>query len=177
MKLYKIYTKSNKPKLIYPKNLAMQMMSQMKIGERFYFDVSEERARQWCRIFERKQWKYYYEATSLAIDNDKVKRRHRVKFKIIRDGALRCIEKIEDRLVYTDKKHSSEFKKDMVASIDDANFSVRTRMCLTQARFEYLEEIVGIPDSKLLKYKNLGRKSLREIKEKLKEYKQLKKIQ
>ena len=174
MELYKIYTKSNKPKLVYPKSLAMQIMSEMKVGEKFYFDVSEERARQWCRLFERKQWRYYHEATSLAIDNDKVKRRHRVKFKMIRDGALRCIQKVDDRLVHTDKERSSEFRKDMVASIDDANFSVRTTMCLMNAGFKYLEEIVDLPDSRLLKYKNMGRKSVKEIRQKLNEYKQLK---
>jgi len=174
MELYKVYTKNNKLKLVYPKSLAMQLMSEMKIGEKFYFDVSEERARQWCRLFERKQWRYYHEATSLAIDNDKVKRRHRVKFKMIRNGALRCIEKVEDRLVHTDKEHSFEFRKDMVASICDANFSVRTHNCLLSAGFKYLEEIVDIPESRLFKYKNMGRKSVREIREKLKEYKQLK---
>ena len=98
MKLYQVYTKNNKLKLIYPKSLAMQIMSEMKVGEKFYFDVSEERARQWCKIFECKQWNYYHEATSLAIDNDKVKRRHRVKFKMCREGALRCIKMVESYL-------------------------------------------------------------------------------
>ena len=62
----------------------------------------------------------------------------------------------------------------MVASINDANFSVRTTMCLMNAGFKYLEEIVDLPDSRLFKYKNMGRKSVKEIREKLNEYKQLK---
>tara|TARA_R100001594_G_scaffold144018_1_gene192644 strand:- start:1870 stop:2469 length:600 start_codon:yes stop_codon:yes gene_type:complete len=169
MELYKVYTKNNKLKLEYPRNIAFGLMEQMKVGDKFYFNVSELTARRWCIIFERKQWRCYNE-----FYDDKVRRRHRVKFKVIKNGALKCIEKLEDREVYTNKKHSFEFRKDMVISIDDVNFSIRTAHVLKDSKFKYLEELVDMPDSSLLRCKNLGNKSLKEIKEKLNEYELLK---
>ena len=183
MELYKVYTKNNKLKLVYPKSLAMQLMSEMKIGEKFYFDVSEERARQWCKIYQRKQWHHYRDVPNYILNDEKypkvnpdeVKRRLHVVFKVKREGALRCIEKAKANYVYTDKKFASQYKgRELITPIQDAEFSVRTTMCLMNAGFKYLEEIVDVPDSRLLKYKNIGRKSVREIREKLNEYKQLK---
>ena len=183
IELYKVYTKNNKLKLVYRKSLAMQIMSEMKIGEKFYFDVSEERARQWCKIYQRKQWHHYRDVPNFILNKEKhpkvnpdeVKRRLHVVFKVKREGALRCIKKVEDRLVYTDKKFASQYKgRELITPIEDAEFSVRTHNCLLASGFKYLEEIIDIPESRLLKYKNMGRKSTREIKEKLIEYKELK---
>ena len=173
MELYKIYTDKNKTKKIYPKNLAMQIMSDMKVGEKFYFDVSEERARQWCGIFRRKRWKYYRDAPLVYVD-DNAKRRHLVKFKICREGALRCIKKVDDRLVYTDKSYLSQFKEDYKFTISDAEFTVRTHNVLTMANFTHLEQLIHMNDSDLLKYKNMGRKSIKEIRKKLIELKLIK---
>tara|TARA_R100001129_G_scaffold134652_1_gene96097 strand:+ start:11480 stop:12112 length:633 start_codon:yes stop_codon:yes gene_type:complete len=183
MELYKIYTKNNKLKLVYPKSLAMQIMSEMKVGEKFYFDVTEERARQWCKIYQRKQWHHYRDVPNYILNNenypkvnpDKVKRRLHVVFKVRREGALRCIEKVKSNYVYTDKKFASQYKEaELITPIQDAEFSVRTHNCLLNAGFKYLEEIMYIPESRLLTYKNMGRKSAREIREKLNEYKQIK---
>ena len=183
MELYKIYTENNKLKLIYSKSLAMQLMSEMNIGEKFYFDVSEERARQWCKIYQRKQWHNYRDIPNYILNNKKysnvnpnnVKRRHHVVFKVKREGALRCIQKVKSDWVYTDKKFASQYKgRELITPISEAEFSVRTHNCLLNAGFKYLEEIMDIPDTRLLKYKNMGRKSVKEIREKLNEYRQIK---
>ena len=183
MELYKVYTKNNKLKLVYPKNLAMQIMSEMNIGEKFYFDVSEERARQWCKIYQRKQWNHYRDIPNYVLNGEKypkvnpneVKRRLHEVFKVKREGALRCIEKVKSDWVYTHKKFASQYKgRELITPISEAEFSVRTHNCLLSAGFKYLEEIMDIPDTRLLKYKNMGRKSVREIREKLNEYKQIK---
>tara|TARA_R110002020_G_C15978563_1_gene748244 strand:+ start:24 stop:683 length:660 start_codon:yes stop_codon:yes gene_type:complete len=166
MELYKIVQPNKKHKKMYSKNIAFGLMDQMKVGEKFYFDVTEERARQWCEIFRRKRWRYYRDAPLVYVD-DNAKRRHLVKFKVCREGALRCIKKVDDRLVYTDKKYISQFKENYRFTIEDAEFSVRTHNCLTQAGFKHLEALVHMTDRDLLKYKNMGLKSIREIRKKL----------
>ena len=173
MELYKIIQPNKKPKKIYSKNLAFGLMEQMKVGEKFYFDVSEERARQWCGIIRRKKWRYYRDAPLVYVD-DNTKRRHLVKFKICREGALRCIKKVDDRLVYTDKKHISQFKENYKFTITDAEFSVRTHNVLLSANFTHLEQLIHMNARDLLKFKNMGRKSIREIRKKLVDLKLIK---
>lgn len=166
MELYKIVQPNKKHKKMYPKNIAFGLMEQMKVGEKFYFDVSEERARQWCEIFRRKKWRYYRDKPLVHV-NDNAKKRHLVKFKVCREGDLRCIKKVDDRFVYTDKKYISQFKENYRITIEDAEFSVRTHNVLTQAGFKHLEELVNMGVKDLLKYKNMGSKSIKEISKKL----------
>lgn len=51
--------------------------------------------------------------------------------------------------------------------IDEIELSVRSANCLTGANIETLAELVCIPERKMLEFRNFGKKSLNEIKEKL----------
>ncbi len=52
-------------------------------------------------------------------------------------------------------------------SVNDLNLSVRARNCLRNANIESLGELVQKSEAEMLKYRNFGKKSLDEIKEKL----------
>lgn len=51
--------------------------------------------------------------------------------------------------------------------IDEIELSVRSTNCLSGANIETIAELVSIPERKMLEFKNFGKKSLNEIKEKL----------
>ena len=106
MEFYTIIKKNNLPRKVHKKSLAFTLMSEMNIGEKLYFDVTHERAIQWCRIFERGQWRRTFRRPY-----DNPNRRHLVKFKILKEGSLRCIKKIDDREVYTNYEHIANYKK------------------------------------------------------------------
>jgi len=53
--------------------------------------------------------------------------------------------------------------------IEEIELSVRSANCLTQANIETIAELVVMPEPDLLKFRNFGKKSLTEIKEKLDE--------
>lgn len=53
--------------------------------------------------------------------------------------------------------------------IDEIELSVRSTNCLSGANIETIAELVSIPERKMLEFKNFGKKSLNEIKEKLQE--------
>ena len=54
-------------------------------------------------------------------------------------------------------------------SVDDLELSVRSANCLQNANIRYIGELVQKSESEMLKTKNFGRKSLKEIKELLAE--------
>lgn len=64
--------------------------------------------------------------------------------------------------------NSSEIKK-LLQKIDTLNLSARSHNCLERAGIEYVGELVLMDDNELKNIKNLGKKSLEEIKEKLEE--------
>lgn len=53
--------------------------------------------------------------------------------------------------------------------IDEIELSVRSTNCLSGANIETIAELVAIPERKMLEFKNFGKKSLNEIKDKLQE--------
>lgn len=53
--------------------------------------------------------------------------------------------------------------------IDEIELSVRSTNCLSGANIETIAELVSIPERKMLEFKNFGKKSLNEIKDKLHE--------
>ena len=55
-------------------------------------------------------------------------------------------------------------------NINDLELSVRAVNCLSSAQIHYLGELVEKTESQMLKYRNFGKKSLLEIKEKLNDY-------
>ncbi|MCF7791568.1 MAG: DNA-directed RNA polymerase subunit alpha [Victivallales bacterium] len=55
----------------------------------------------------------------------------------------------------------------LVQDVDTLNLSVRSQNCLNNADIKLIGELCNKPESKMLKYKNFGKKSLDEITEKL----------
>jgi DNA-directed RNA polymerase subunit alpha len=66
-------------------------------------------------------------------------------------------------------KEDDELVKKMMMKIEDLNLSARSHNCLTRSSIKYVGEIVRMSESELAKVKNLGKKSLEEIIQKLDE--------
>lgn len=65
-------------------------------------------------------------------------------------------------------ENDGELKK-LLTSIDDLNLSARSHNCLTRASVKYLGDLVLMSEKELGEVRNLGKKSLDEIKEKMEE--------
>lgn len=59
--------------------------------------------------------------------------------------------------------------KALLTKIEELNFSARSHNCLTRSDIKYVGEVAAMDESELAKVKNLGKKSLDEIKAKLEE--------
>ena len=66
---------------------------------------------------------------------------------------------------------SSEWPEALYLAVGDLELSVRSANCLKNANIEYLWQLVDKSEAEMLKIKNLGRKSLNEIKDLLVEHK------
>jgi len=60
-----------------------------------------------------------------------------------------------------------EMMEKLALPIDEIELSVRSTNCLSGANIETMAELVLIPERKMLEFKNFGKKSLNEIKEKV----------
>lgn len=60
--------------------------------------------------------------------------------------------------------------KSLSTNINDLELSVRAVNCLSSAQIHYLGELVEKTEAQMLKYRNFGKKSLLEIKQKLNDY-------
>jgi len=65
-------------------------------------------------------------------------------------------------------ENDGELKK-LLTSIDDLNLSARSHNCLTRAFVKYFGDLVLMNEKELAEVRNLGKKSLDEIKEKMEE--------
>ena len=65
-------------------------------------------------------------------------------------------------------ENDGELKK-LLTSIDDLNLSARSHNCLTRGYVKYLGDLVLMSEKELSEVRNLGKKSLDEIKEKMEE--------
>lgn len=72
----------------------------------------------------------------------------------------------QDSYIKDTEKKVEEKEK---TSIDDLSLSVRSTNCLKRAQIKYLEDITNKTEEEMMNVKNLGAKSLDEIKDKLKE--------
>lgn len=57
----------------------------------------------------------------------------------------------------------------LALKINEIELSVRSTNCLAGANIDTIAELVIMPESEMLKFRNFGKKSLNEIKEKLEE--------
>ncbi len=65
-------------------------------------------------------------------------------------------------------ENDGELKK-LLISVDDLNLSARSHNCLTRASVKYLGDLVLMSEKELAEVRNLGKKSLDEIKDKMEE--------
>ena len=66
-------------------------------------------------------------------------------------------------------KEGDDLVRKMMMKIEDLNLSARSHNCLTRSNIKFVGEIVKMSESELAKVKNLGKKSLEEIIQKLAE--------
>src|SRR5438093_640750 len=64
-----------------------------------------------------------------------------------------------------DERHDVPSNENLYRSVDDLELTVRSANCLQNADIKYVGELVQKSEQEMLKTKNLGRKSLNEIKE------------
>ena len=73
-------------------------------------------------------------------------------------------EDVEPSVVEAEE-HSERFNENLLRSVDELELSVRSANCLANAEIKRIGDLVQRTESEMLKTKNFGRKSLKEIKE------------
>ncbi len=68
-----------------------------------------------------------------------------------------------------EKPTEEKFNENLLRSVDELDLSVRAENCLQAANIKYIGDLVQKSEAEMLKTKNFGRKSLKEIKELLAE--------
>lgn len=76
-------------------------------------------------------------------------------------------ENIEPKEVHKEEEEN-QLNKHLFSTTDDLELTVRSRNCLKNARIRYIGDLVQKTEQEMLRTKNFGRKSLNEIKAKLK---------
>lgn len=92
--------------------------------------------------------------------------------KILSDH-LRVFIHFEDETVESDTEASAEeerLRRLLAKPVDELELSVRSSNCLRAAGIRTLAELVAKSEAEILKFRNFGKKSLQEIKEKLAEH-------
>jgi DNA-directed RNA polymerase subunit alpha len=74
-----------------------------------------------------------------------------------------------DKEVVEENKDREEIMRKLLLKINEIELSVRSTNCLQSAQIETIGELVVMPESDMLKFRNFGKKSLNEIKQKLSE--------
>ena len=78
-------------------------------------------------------------------------------------------EEEEELELPQEKPAEEQFNENLLRSVDELDLSVRAENCLQAANIKYIGDLVQKTEAEMLKTKNFGRKSLKEIKELLAE--------
>ncbi len=76
-----------------------------------------------------------------------------------------------EEAVSIEKENKDDILHKLILGINEIELSVRSTNCLSNANIETIGELVIMPEPRLLQFRNFGKKSLSEIKNKLKEMK------
>lgn len=76
-------------------------------------------------------------------------------------------EREDEPSTYVMTAEDEEMVENLVTPVEDLALSVRAKNCLNNADVNVIGQLVEIPESELLKYRNFGKKSLEEIKKTL----------
>ena len=79
------------------------------------------------------------------------------------------LDKIADATGFMIEKKEDPIKKALETPIEDLDFSVRAYNCLKRAGVHTLQDLVNKSDAEVMKIRNLGKKSLKEVLDKVKE--------
>ena len=79
------------------------------------------------------------------------------------------LDKIADATGFMIEKKEDPIKKALETPIEDLDFSVRAYNCLKRAGVHTLQDLVNKSNSDVMKIRNLGKKSLKEVLDKVKE--------
>lgn len=77
---------------------------------------------------------------------------------------------LEGELISREEKENSEKEKILNKTIEELDFSVRSYNCLKKSNINTLRDLINYSPMEVIKIKNLGKKSLDEIKEKITKY-------
>ncbi|HER24351.1 MAG TPA: DNA-directed RNA polymerase subunit alpha [Candidatus Atribacteria bacterium] len=77
---------------------------------------------------------------------------------------------LEGELISKEEKEKNEKEKILNKTIEELDFSVRSYNCLKMSNVNTLRDLVNYSPMEIIKIKNLGKKSLDEIKEKITKY-------
>jgi len=77
---------------------------------------------------------------------------------------------LEGELISKEEKENNEKEKILNKSIEELDFSVRSYNCLKKSNINTLRDLINYSPMEVIKIKNLGKKSLDEIKEKITKY-------
>jgi len=77
---------------------------------------------------------------------------------------------LEGELISKEEKEKSEKEKILNKTIEELDFSVRSYNCLKKSNVNTLRDLINYSPMEVIKIKNLGKKSLDEIKEKITKY-------
>lgn len=78
-------------------------------------------------------------------------------------------EEEEELELHEETPSEQQFNENLLRSVDELDLSVRAENCLQSANIKYIGDLVQKTEAEMLKTKNFGRKSLKEIKELLSE--------
>lgn len=78
-------------------------------------------------------------------------------------------EEEEEFEIREEKPAEDKFNENLLRSVDELDLSVRAENCLQAANIKYIGDLVQKTEAEMLRTKNFGRKSLKEIKELLAE--------
>ena len=81
---------------------------------------------------------------------------------------LLCMERIADITGIMAEKEEDPKVKALETSIDDMEFSVRAYNCLKRSNINTMQDLVNMKESEIMKIRNLGKKSLKEVIDKVK---------
>ena len=70
-----------------------------------------------------------------------------------------------DEPVQAEVEEEPKFNENLYRTVDELELSVRSANCLQNANIKYIGDLVQKSEAEMLKTKNFGRKSLKEIKE------------
>ncbi|MBS0624844.1 MAG: DNA-directed RNA polymerase subunit alpha [Verrucomicrobia bacterium] len=88
---------------------------------------------------------------------------------------LQVFDQIKSHMIFFDKgetqtnRDRDEILQKLALKINEIELSVRSTNCLANANIDTIGELVVMPESEMLRFRNFGKKSLTEIKQKLDE--------